>query len=64
MLVESSSNEDAPLSEKSVERLREISEIFFKATADIGQFSGAKDWTGVSSLLERGCKENNIRYVG
>lgn len=61
ILVESSSNEDIPLSEKSVQRLSHMSRAFFERTANIAQYAGAKDWKGLTTLLENGCKENHIR---
>lgn len=61
ILVESSSNEDIPLSEKSVQRLSHMSTTFFERTANVAHYAAAKDWKGLTTLLENGCKENHIR---
>lgn len=62
ILVESSSDdEESPLSEDSVKKLKSISEAFFKTIDDICVNSGAKDMNQIVSLLDKGCRKNHLR---
>lgn len=64
ILVESSSNdEESPLSEDSLKKLKSISDTFFETIDDICVNSGAKDLNKIVSLLDKGCKKNHLRWV-
>lgn len=62
ILVESSSDdEESPLSEDSVKKLKSVSDAFFETIDDICVNSGAKDSNKIAALLNKGCKKNHLR---
>lgn len=62
-MVESPPDEENPLNENSVRKLKQIAETYFHTISDVGMYSGAKDLKAITSLLEAGCKRNHIRCV-
>lgn len=57
----SSDDEESPLSEDSLKKLKLISDAFFETIDDISVNSGAKDLNKIISLLDKGCKKNHLR---
>lgn len=64
ILVESTTSTDgSPLGEDSVTKLKEISATYFDTVGEIGSDLGTKQMHQTGLLLDKGCKNNHLRWV-